>query len=79
MAQEFFLWLSRLRTQIASLRMQVQSQALLSGLRIQHCHVIGCSHSSDLTLLWLWLWYIGWQMQLQFDSIWNFHMSWVWP
>ena len=30
---EFPLWLSRLTTQLASMRMQVQSLALLSGLK----------------------------------------------
>ena len=34
--EEFLLWLTRLRTQLISLRMQIQSLALLSGLRIQH-------------------------------------------
>ena len=53
-----------------SMRMWVQSLALLSGLRIWRCHnlqctnaprilcccgcVIGCRHSSDLALLWMW-------------------------
>ena len=34
----------------------VQLQALLSGLRIRHCHKCGIGHkcSSDLVLLWLW-------------------------
>ena len=36
--QEFPLWLSGLRTQLMSMRMWVQSLALLSGLRIQCCH-----------------------------------------
>ena len=35
------------------MRMQVQSLASLSGLRIQCCHEL-CRHSSDLALLWLW-------------------------
>ena len=35
--REFPLWLSRLRTPLISLRMQVQSLALLSGSKIQHC------------------------------------------
>ena len=34
---EFPLWLSRLRTQLVSVRMQVGSLALLRGLRIWHC------------------------------------------
>ena len=32
------MWLSALRTQLVSMRMQVQSQALLSGLSIWRCH-----------------------------------------
>ena len=39
---EFPSWLSRLRTQLASLRMRVPSLALLSGLRIQRCHSLEC-------------------------------------
>ena len=35
---EFPLWFSRLRTQLVSMRMWVPSLALLSGLRIRHCH-----------------------------------------
>ena len=34
---EFLLWLSGLRTQLVSMRMQVSSLASLSGLRIQRC------------------------------------------
>ena len=34
--RKFQLWLSRLRTQIVSMRMRVQSLDLLSGLRIRH-------------------------------------------
>ena len=34
---EFPLWLSVLRTQLVSMRMQVQSLAWLRGLRIWHC------------------------------------------
>ena len=34
---EFLLWLSRLRTQLASMRLRVPSLASLSGLRIWHC------------------------------------------
>ena len=54
--QEFPQWLSRLRTQLVSMRMQVQSLAPLSGLRIRHCCGTGCRYGSDPTLLWLWLW-----------------------
>ena len=34
---EFSLWLSRLQTQLVSMRLWVQSLALLSGLRIPCC------------------------------------------
>ena len=49
MKQEFPLWLSRLRTQLVFMRMQVQSLALLSGLRIWCCHScsLGCSCDLD--------------------------------
>ena len=56
MILEFPLWLSRLRTQLVSMRMQVRSLASLSGLRIQHCHELLYSSktwlSLDLPLLW---------------------------
>ena len=44
------------RTQLVSMRMQVQSLAFLSGLRIQCCHKQWCGArcSLDPTLLWLW-------------------------
>ena len=53
--QEFLLWLSRLRTQLVSVRMRVWSLASLSGLRIWCCYelCIGCRCGSDSTLLWL--------------------------
>ena len=53
---EFLLWLSGLRIRLVSLRMWVQSLALLSGLRIWHCHELSCRSQmrSDLALLWLW-------------------------
>ena len=37
------LWLSGLWTWLVSMRLQVQSLALLSGLRILCCHVLWCS------------------------------------
>ena len=38
-----FPWsLNRLRIQLVSTRMQVQSLTLLSGLRTQHCHKLWC-------------------------------------
>ena len=39
---EFLLWLSRLRTQLVSMRMQGSSLALISVLRIWHCHKLWC-------------------------------------
>ena len=38
------------------MRLQVRSLALLSGLRIRHCHScgVGHRHCSDAALLWLW-------------------------
>ena len=36
--QKFPLWLSSLRTRLVSMQMLVWSLALLSGLRIHHCH-----------------------------------------
>ena len=56
-AQEFPLWLSRLKTQLGSKRLWGPSLASLSVLRIRliamNCGV-GCRLSSDLTLLWPW-------------------------
>ena len=49
---EFLLWLSRLRTQLVSMKMWVQSLALLSGLAMS-CGE-GCRCGSDLVPLWLW-------------------------
>ena len=43
-----------LRTQLISLRMQVQSVALLCGLRIAMSFGIGHRHGSDPEWLWLW-------------------------
>ena len=42
---------------LVSMRMWVQSLALLSGSGIQHCSELwlGCRCGSDLVLLWLWL------------------------
>ena len=51
------MWLSRLRTQLVSMRMRVRALASLSGLRIQHCYELwyrGHSCGSDWALLWLW-------------------------
>ena len=39
---EFLLWLSRLRIRLVSMRVQVQSLGLLSGLRIWHCPELWC-------------------------------------
>ena len=46
--QEFLLWLSRLRTQLESMRIWVQSLALLSGLRIWCCHELRCRSQMQL-------------------------------
>ena len=42
--------------QLVCMRTQVQSLALLSGLRIQHCHEMWCRSQTKLkpSLLWLW-------------------------
>ena len=42
--------------QLGTMRLQVQSLATISGLRIQHCRELWCSHrrGSDSALLWLW-------------------------
>ena len=42
MSLDFPLWLSGLRTQLVSMRMQVQSLVSLSMLRIWHCHELCC-------------------------------------
>ena len=43
-------------TWLGTMRFQVRSLALLSDLRICHCHElwVGRRHGSDLALLWLW-------------------------
>ena len=56
---ELSLWLSRLRTQLVSMRIQVRSLALLSGIRIWHCCRV--RHRSQMWLHlqlqpWLDLW-----------------------
>ena len=45
---EFPLWLSRLRTYLVSMRMQVGSLASLSGLRIWHCRELQCRLQTQL-------------------------------
>ena len=40
--QEFLLWLSGLRIQLVSVRMQVQSLPLSSGSSILHCYELWC-------------------------------------
>ena len=57
---------------LVSMRMQVWSLALRSGLRIQHCIScrVGSRRSSDPTLLWLWhrsaaagsIWPLAWAL-----------------
>ena len=51
---EFPLWLSRLRTQLVSMRMRVQSLASLIGLSLAVSCGVGSRCGSDLLLLWLW-------------------------
>ena len=49
----------RKRIQLGTMRLQVRSLALLSGLRIQHCHELWYTLQTWLgspVLLWLWLW-----------------------
>ena len=69
---KFPLCLSRLRTWVGSMRIQVWSLAWLSGLRIWHCHKLCVNHrpSWDLALLWLWcrleaaapIWPLAWKL-----------------
>ena len=54
---EFPLWLSRLRTQLVSMRMRVQSLASLSGLKISIDTSSSLGHRYGLDPLLLWLWY----------------------
>ena len=49
------LWLSRLRTQLVSMRTQVRSLASLRGLRIRRCYELWCSHRHGLDPVLLWL------------------------
>ena len=58
---EFPLWLSWLRTQLVSIRMQVRSLASHSGLRISIAVSCGIGHrrSSDPVSLWLSLMWAG--------------------
>ena len=46
----------RKRIRLGTVRLQVQSLALLSGVRIRHCCelCVGCRCGSDPELLWLW-------------------------
>ena len=47
--EEFSLWLSRIRTWLESMRMQVPSLASISGLRIQHCRKLWCRSKMQLS------------------------------
>ena len=38
------------------MKMQVRSLALLSGLRIWHCHELQCTRRCGSGPTWLWLW-----------------------
>ena len=40
--KEFLLWFRGLRTQLVSMRIRVPSLALISGLRMWHCHKLCC-------------------------------------
>ena len=46
--KEFPLGLSRLRTQLVSMRKRVQSLGSLGELRIQHCHELWCRSQMQL-------------------------------
>ena len=62
--QEFPLWLSGLQIRLVSMRMQVRSLALLSGLRIWHFCGMWCRS----------------QVQLRFDPLpRSLHMPQAWP
>ena len=50
------MWLSGLRIRRVSMRIQVPSLALLSGLRIPCCHELQCRSQTWLNLALLWLW-----------------------
>ena len=52
--KKFQLWLSGLMIQLVSMRMQVQSLASLSGLRIWHCCKLQQRLQMQFGLLWLW-------------------------
>ena len=45
---EFLLWISGLGIQLVSMWMRVQSLALISVLRIQHCHELCCRSQMQL-------------------------------
>ena len=55
---------------LGTMRLQVQSLAVLSGLRIWHCPKLWCrsQYGSDLMLLWLWptaiapTWLLAWEL-----------------
>ena len=51
-----WLWLSRLRTQLGSMRMRVGSLVSLRGLRMWCCHEHNAGRRSDWDLVLLWLW-----------------------
>ena len=55
---EFLSWLSGLQIRLGTMRLQVQSPALLSGLRIWCCRELWCRLQMQLdldpVLLWLW-------------------------
>ena len=68
MDQEFLLWLSRLRIQLVSMRMQVQSLASLSGLKdlaLPQTVV----QVTDMAQIWPCYSGVDWQLHLQFDPL----------
>ena len=44
------------RIHLGTMRLQVQSLAMLSGLRIRHCRELWCRSRCGLDLVLLWLW-----------------------
>ena len=64
---EFPLWVSRLRTCLASVPMWVRSLVLLSGLRIQACGTLQLRLQVQLRSRIVVACGVGLQLQLQFD------------
>ena len=78
--KEFLLWFSGLRTLLVSMRMWVQSLALLSGLRIPRCGKLQCRSKMWFGSGVAVSWGVGRQLQLLLDpQPGNFHMLQVGP